>query len=172
MANCTDTSKPAGHPDPPDEPRGQVPRMRSGWLATGAVFLLVAGVALSHRVEPGVRVESVTLAGDVPALRFIPAQPGPCPIALLAHGVTASKETLFRFSEALAAAGFLCVAVDLPGHGASGRRFAPEDNASTLERVGAALGKVDVFLGHSMGAGAGAASVRRGGLVPQHGDRR
>ena len=136
-------------------------------LAAGAMVLLAAGIALSRRVEPGIRVESVTLAGDVPALRFIPADPGPRPVALLAHGVTASKETLFRFSEALAAAGFLCVAVDLPGHGASKRRFAPGENAQTLERVAAVLGRVDVYLGHSMGAGAGAASVRRGGLRPQ-----
>jgi hypothetical protein len=59
------------------------------------------------------------------------------------------------------------VAVDLPGHGASGQRFAPGENAATLERVAAALGKVDVYLGHSMGAGSGAVSVRRGGLRPQ-----
>jgi hypothetical protein len=141
--------------------------MKSGWLAAGPVVLLAAGVALSHLVEPGVRVENVMLSGNVPALRFVPANPGPCPVALLAHGVTASKETLFRFSEALAAAGFLCVAVDLPGHGASGHRFAPGENAATLEQVAAVLGKVDVFLGHSMGAGSGATSVRRGGLRPQ-----
>jgi pimeloyl-ACP methyl ester carboxylesterase len=141
--------------------------MKNGWLTAGAVVLLAAGVALSRLLEHGVHVESVTLAGDVPALRFASANAGPCPVAVLAHGVTASKETLFRFSEALAAAGFLCVAVDLPGHGASGHRFAPGENASTLERVAAALGRVDVFLGHSMGAGAGAESVRRAGLRPQ-----
>ena len=141
--------------------------MRSKWLVVVAVAVVAAGVALSHWVELGVRVESVTLAGDIPALRFIPANPAPCPVALLAHGVTASKETLFRFGEALAAAGFLCVAVDLPGHGASGHRFVPSENATTLERAAGALGKVDVFLGHSMGAGAGAASVRRGGLRPR-----
>src|SRR6266702_6171237 len=83
------------------------------------VSFFAAGVILSRRVEPGVGVEAVTLAGDTPALQFLPANPGPRPVALLAHGVTASKETLFRFGEALAAAGVVCFAVDLPGHGES-----------------------------------------------------
>jgi hypothetical protein len=108
--------------------------MKRWWLPVAAGLALAVGVALSHLMEPGVRVEAVTIARDISALRFIPANAGPCPVALLAHGVTASKDTLVRFGEALAAA---------------------------------ALGRVDVFLGHSMGAGAGAASVRRGGLRPQ-----
>src|SRR5690242_14443312 len=97
---------------------------RANWfIAAAALALIAVGVALSHRIEPGVRVEAVTLAGDTPALRFLPAGSGPRPVALLAHGVTASKETLFRFGEALAAAGFECIAVDLPGHGESPRSF-------------------------------------------------
>jgi pimeloyl-ACP methyl ester carboxylesterase len=124
-------------------------------------------VALSHRIEPGVRVEHETLAGETPALRFHPAGPGPHPVALLAHGVTASKETLFRVGEALAAAGFVCVAVDLPGHGESRRVFSHRENARTLTAVARELGTVEVFLGHSMGAGAGAESVRNGGLGPR-----
>jgi hypothetical protein len=81
---------------------------RPSWVLAAAAALFIAGLVLSHRVEPGVRVEAVTLAGGTPALHFVPATAGPHPIALLAHGVSASKETLFRFCEALAAAELEC----------------------------------------------------------------
>lgn len=132
-----------------------------------AVICVVLGVVLSHWIEPGVRVEAVTLAGDTLALRFSPADADPYPVALLAHGVTASKETLFRFGEELATAGFVCYSVDLPGHGESRRLFSPRQNADTLTAIARELGSVDVFIGHSMGAGAGAESVRSGGLNPR-----
>ena len=132
-----------------------------------AFAILAAGVVLSHRVEPSVHVEGVTLAGDTPALRFLPAALGPHPVALLAHGFTASKETLFRFGEALAAAGFECVAVDLPGHGESARSFSWRGNGGVPERVAQALGSVEVFIGHSMGVTAGAQAVRDAGLSPR-----
>jgi pimeloyl-ACP methyl ester carboxylesterase len=135
---------------------------RASWCITAvALACFAAGVVLSRRVE------AVTLAGDTPALQFRPADPGPYPVTLLAHGVTASKESLFRLGEALAAAGFVCYAVDLPGHGESPRPFLPHENAPTLEGVARALGSVEVFIGHSMGAGAGAEAVRRAGLSPR-----
>ena len=138
---------------------------RANWcvVVVGGAFF-AAGVILSRRVEPGVRVDAVTLAGDTPALQFLPADSGPRPVALFAHGVTASKETLFRFGEAFAAAGFVCFAVDLPGHGESRRLFSLAENAPTLEGIARAIGSVEVFVGHSMGAGAGAKAVRDGGL--------
>jgi pimeloyl-ACP methyl ester carboxylesterase len=85
----------------------------------------------------------------------------------MAHGVTASKETLFRFGEALAAAGFVCYAVDLSGHGESPKRFSARENVNILSAVAGSLGSVDVFIGHSMGAGAGARAVRDGALSPR-----
>lgn len=139
----------------------------NGFFALAALACFALGVVLSRDVEPGIRVEAVTLAGDVPALRFLPAESGPRPVALLAHGVTASKETLFRFGEALAAAGFVCFAVDLPGHGDSAAPFRGRENANTLTRVASTLGSVDIFLGHSMGAYAGAEAVRNGGMEPR-----
>jgi len=140
---------------------------RANWCIAAACVCLVAGVALSHRVEAGVSVKHVTLAGDTPALQFLPADSGPHPVALIAHGITASKETLFRFGEALAAAGFECYAVDLPGHGQSTQPFSFNETAPTLDKVVRSLRSVDVFLGHSMGAYAGAGSVRDGSLKPR-----
>src|SRR5205085_467160 len=103
-----------------------------------------------------VRVEKVMLAGNTPAIRLFPGTPGPYPIALLAHGNLTSKEMLFRFGEALAAAGFDCYSVDQAGFGESPQpctltnlRLKPQE----LER---ALGTVDVFIGQSMGGGMGA----------------
>jgi pimeloyl-ACP methyl ester carboxylesterase len=138
------------------------------WLAALALVALLAGVALSRCIEPGVRVQSVILAGDTPALQFLPTREGTHPVALLAHGITASKETLFRYGEALAAAGFICFSIDLPGHGESPKRFTTSftETVRTVEEVAHGLGHVDVFIGHSMGAGAGAAAISDAGLNP------
>src|SRR6267142_3702238 len=122
------------------------------WFIAGVVAVcFVTGIALSHLIEPGVRVEKVTLAEDTPALKFIPKGAGPHPVALLAHGYAASKETLFRYGEALAAAGFICYSVDQPGHGASPRTFTIIGTVHTLEAIVREVGPVDVFAGHSMG---------------------
>src|ERR1044071_6523712 len=89
------------------------------WIVAAAIICLVMATVLSHVIEPGVRVEKIMLATNTPALRIVPATPGPHPIALLAHGNGGSKEMLFRFGEALAAAGFDCYSVDQAGYGAS-----------------------------------------------------
>jgi hypothetical protein len=123
-------------------------------------------VALSHLIESGVRVQKVTLAEDTPALKFIPTGAGPHPVALLAHGFASSKETLFRYGEALAAAGFICYSVDQPGHGASPRTFTVMDTVQTLEAIAREVGPVDVFAGHSMGGFTGGEAVRQGGMRP------
>ena len=140
---------------------------RRNWIIAGVAPLCFAmGVALSHRIEPGVRVQKVTLAGDTPALKFIPAGPGPHPVALLAHGYAGSKEALFRYGEALAAAGFVSYSVDQPGHGASPRTYAFMEAVHTLEAVAREVGPVDVFAGWSMGGGTGGEAVREGGMKP------
>jgi len=78
------------------------------WTTAAAIAALILGAILSRTIEPGVCVEKIMLATNTPALRLFPATPGPHPIALLAHGNGGSKEMLFRFGEALAAAGFDC----------------------------------------------------------------
>jgi len=62
-------------------------------IAAASFICFVFGLALSHRIEPGIRVQKVTLAEETPALEFLPAGPGPHPVALLAHGYASSKET-------------------------------------------------------------------------------
>ena len=137
------------------------------WPALVGLVGILLGLVLSRCVEPGVQVAAVTLAGDIPALKFTPQPAGAHPVAVLAHGVTASKETLFRFGEALAHAGFVAYAFDFPGQGAARRRFSPGAILRTPERVAQALGHVDIFLGHSMGAYVGGLAVARGQMSPQ-----
>jgi hypothetical protein len=137
---------------------------RRNWFIAGvAAVCVVTGVALSDRIEPGVRVKTVTLAGNTPALEFLPAGLGPHPVALLAHGYW-----YFCYGEALAAAGFECFAFDLPGNGASPQQGVSfyEDGRAVAE-VARAVGPVDVFLGHSIGAYAGSRAVRDGDLKPK-----
>ena len=137
------------------------------WIVVAAIISVGAGAALSHLIEPGVRVQEVTFAEETPALKFIPTGAGPHPVALLAHGYAASKETFFRYGEALAAAGFICYSVDQPGHGASPRKFTVMEAAHTLEAVAHEVGPVDVFVGWSMGGFTGGEAVREGGVKPK-----
>ncbi len=137
------------------------------WIVAAAIASLVAGILLSHLIESGVGVEKMILDGSSPTIHLFPKTSGPHSVALLAHGVTASKETLFRFGEALASAGFDCYAVDLPGHGESRLRFSGPEIVAQMGRIAKTLGRVDVFVGHSMGAGAGQASFWNGDLNPK-----
>ncbi len=136
------------------------------WMVVAAIIMLAAGVALSHVIEPGVRVEKIMLTTNTPALRLFPAAPGPHAIALLAHGCTGSKEMLFRFGEALAAAGFDCYSVDQAGHGESPQPCSRTNLLLGAQEFERALGAADVFIGHSMGGGVGAWSVREAGFRP------
>jgi alpha-beta hydrolase superfamily lysophospholipase len=141
--------------------------MRRNWIIAGvAAICFITGIALSHVIDSDVRVENVTLTQDTPALKFIPAGPGPHPVALLAHGFAGSKETLFRYAEALAAAGFISYSVDQPGHGASPRKSDFMEAVHTLEAVAREIGPVDVFVGQSMGGFTGGEAVRQGRMRP------
>src|SRR5438477_8444716 len=138
--------------------------MSRNWIIAGvAPVCLVTGAALSHVIEPGVRVEKIMLTTNTPALRIFPATPGPHPIALLAHGGGGSKEMLFRFGEAFAAAGFDCYSVDQAGQGESPQPISLTNLILAIPKLERALGGVEVFIGHSLGGGAGAWSVREFG---------
>src|SRR5688572_23781640 len=137
------------------------------WVVAAAIAALILGAILSRVIEPGVRVEKIMLTTNTPALRLFPATPGPHPIALLAHGNGASKEMLFRFGEALAAAGFDCYSVDQAGFGESPQPLSLTNLRLKPQELERALGAVDVFIGQSMGGGVGAWSVREAGFRPK-----
>jgi pimeloyl-ACP methyl ester carboxylesterase len=137
------------------------------WVVAAALAALVLGAILSHRIEPGIRIEKIMLTTNTPTLRIFPATPGPHPKALLAHGGCGSKENLFRFGEALAAAGFDCYSVDQAGQGESPQPFSLTNIFIKPRELERALGGVDVFIGHSLGGGAGAWSVREDGFRPK-----
>jgi len=132
-----------------------------------AIVGLILGAALSRVIEPGVRVESVTLAGNTHALRILPATSGPHPIVNLAHGNGASKEMLFRFGEALAAGGFDCYSVDQAGFGESTQSSSLTNRRLSFVEAERELGEVDVFIGYSMGSGTGSWCVREAGFRPK-----
>jgi pimeloyl-ACP methyl ester carboxylesterase len=137
--------------------------------------MLGVGAILSRAVEPGVRVEKIMLTTNTAALRIFPATPdlavaitkGPHPVALLAHGNGGSKEMLFRFGEALAAAGFNRYSVDQAGYGESPLACSVTNLMRSSRELERALDPVDVFVGHSMGGGVGEWSVREAGFRPR-----
>ena len=137
------------------------------WVIAAAIAALIPGAILSRVIEPGVRVEKIMLTANTPALRLFPAAPGPHPKALLAHGGGGSKEMLFRFGEAFAAAGFDCYSVDYAGHGESPQGCSLTNMLLNFQEFAGALGAVDVFIGHSLGGSLGAWSVREGGFRPK-----
>src|SRR5262249_44838036 len=53
------------------------------------------------------------------------------------------------------------------GHGASQQAFSAPQAEDELVRIAREVGRVDVFVGHSMGAGLGAWAVRENGLRPR-----
>src|SRR5215203_4220887 len=115
----------------------------TNWLVAAAVAALILGGILSRMIEPGVRVENIMLTTNTPALRIFPATPGPHPIVLLAHGDGASKEMLFRFGEALAAASFDCYSVDQAGYGESPQTCSRTNARHYFLEAEQALGEVD-----------------------------
>ena len=137
------------------------------WLIAGVTAVLIVGVVLARMIEPGVRVEKVMLTTNSPALRIFPESPGPHPKALLAHGNGGSKENMFRFGEALAAAGFDCYSVDQAGYGESPQSCSHTNIRLNFLEAERALGPVDIFIGHSMGSGTGSWSVREAGFRPK-----
>jgi pimeloyl-ACP methyl ester carboxylesterase len=137
------------------------------WVIAAASAALILGAILSRVIDPGVRVEKTMLTTNTPALRIFPAAAGPHPIVLLAHGNGGSKEMMFRFGEALAAAGFDSYSVDQAGYGESPQPCSLTNLLLNFQELARALGEVDVFIGHSMGGGVGAWSVREGGFRPK-----
>lgn len=84
-------------------------------------------------------------------------------VALLSHGWNSNAWDLYPVVESLRKAGWTVVAADQPGHGNStGRHSSFPQFARNLERVWRSLPRVDAFVGHSVGAAAGALAISRG----------
>lgn len=88
----------------------------------------------------------------------------PQKLALLAHGWNGCAWQLHPVAEHLRKHGYTVVAFDQIGHGRStGSHTTFPQFARVLEKVAATLPKsVDLFVGHSMGAAAGALALSRG----------
>ena len=74
-------------------------------------------------------------------------------IAVLVHGIMSDSRTWRRVGPALAERGYRVVAVDLRGHGASGPadEYPNEAYGADIIETIAALGGVDLVIGHSLG---------------------
>jgi hypothetical protein len=77
------------------------------WVIAAAIAALILAAILSSVIELGRPRRKIMLTTNTPALRL--SRKLTASIALLAHGGGGSKEMLFRFGEAFAAAGFDCV---------------------------------------------------------------
>lgn len=151
----------------PTTPARRSIQRKNQFLIAASLICILLGAMFSHRIEPGVRVSRLTLATNTPALRIFPATGGAHGLVLLAHGEGASKEMLFRFGEALAAAGFDCYSVDQAGFGESSQPCTISRRRESFVAAEQALGAVDVFIGYSMGCGTGSWSVREAGFRPR-----
>jgi dienelactone hydrolase len=132
-----------------------------GFLLVGLASMLLAPVSR------GIDVSRTTVGpdGDVPVRLYVPRSVGEvaAPGVVVVHGFAGSAALMHTWSLALAHAGFVVAAPDLPGHGASTvahANRATDQVASveaTLEHLRATPG-VDGgrigLLGHSMGSGA------------------
>lgn len=84
-------------------------------------------------------------------------------VALLVHGWEGRGSQLARFVEPLLREGFRVVAFDAPGHGdAPSRRGSVVDHARAVDAVARCLGRVDLVVGHSVGAAASLLATRFG----------
>jgi pimeloyl-ACP methyl ester carboxylesterase len=153
-------------------------------LVAGAL-LLGLGLLLLAPTGRGITVEDVRVGADgaLPVRVYVPdavrdrdaADTRSAPGVVVAHGFAGSAMLMHSWSLALAHAGFVVVAPDLPGHGASGLPLAgpggalPEAVLTALTHL-RSLDAVDAdrvaLLGHSMGSGAVlAAGIERSDLV-------
>jgi dienelactone hydrolase len=135
-------------------------------FVAGSVLLAIALLLLAP-VARGVETSDRIVGGDpgLPVKVYVPegAAPGGAPGVVVAHGFAGSAALMQTWSLALAQAGFVVVAPDLPGHG--GNELPLADRSERLaEAVALAaehlvtIPEVDVrrtaSLGHSMGSGA------------------
>ena len=137
-------------------------------LAVGLLLVVLAALLIVP-VGRGIDVVRVAPGGDGPPGRvYVPvaASPGSSPGVVVAHGFAGSAALMHTWSLALAHAGFVVVAPDLPGHGTD-MTAPPTDGVEGGLLASAVLAAADRLraipavdpdriglLGHSMGSGA------------------
>lgn len=139
-----------------------------GHLAPGRAARIAERLFTSPPTRPMHEREHAFLATGTPfavqhdAMSLAAWSWGSGPTILLMHG-WGSRASRFRFfAPALAAAGYRAVALDGPGHGATGgTRATMPEFAAAIARVVAQVGPVSGYLGHSLGAGAVLLAMRR-----------
>jgi pimeloyl-ACP methyl ester carboxylesterase len=122
-------------------------------------------VTFDRAADPRAGSEPIVIAGD--GIRFTGLTwratgdgPGSGRDAVLLHGVQSSAATMARTARAMAAAGWRCIALDMPGHGWTRWLDGAEDEArydrrNIVRLVGAAVVAVahrPTLIGHSWGA--------------------
>jgi pimeloyl-ACP methyl ester carboxylesterase len=147
--------------------RRGLPGTVAGRRAAIAAVLLTLAVLLLAPTGRGITVEDRTVGpdGGLPLRVYVPqgTAAGSGPGVVVAHGFAGSAALMHTWSLALAHAGFVVVAPDLPGHGANLASLAdrpdrlPEAVTAALAEL-RAMPEVDAgrvaLLGHSMGSGA------------------
>lgn len=85
-------------------------------------------------------------------------------IAVLVHGIMSDSRTWRRVGPELAERGYRVVAVDLRGHGKSGRadEYPMEAYGADIVETVKGFGGVDIAIGHSLGAGAVLLAIEAG----------
>lgn len=88
--------------------------------------------------------------------------------ALIIHGWGSRSTHLYTYSEAMIEAGYTVISVDGPAHGKStGSSTDMMEYAQAIVAVERHVGKIDVVIGHSFGAGCILLGVNRFGFNPE-----
>ena len=130
-------------------------------LAIGAI---AAGLWQLEAAGRGLAVERATV-GETPATLWRPAESGPAPAVVIAHGFAGSRQLMHSFALTLARNGYVAVGFDFRGHGRNPRPMTGDvtDDAGATATLLAELRRVVAFardhpasdgrvavLGHSM----------------------
>ena len=159
--------------------RRRLPGTVAGRRASAGMLLAALSALLLLPIERGLIVEDRIVGPDdgLPVRVYVPEGSGPsgAPGVVVTHGLAGSAALMHTWSLALARAGFVVVAPDLPGHGRNpapmvGRGDGLRDAVLVAVEHLSSVPEVDArrvgLLGHSMGSGAVLdAAIARPGTV-------
>ncbi len=90
------------------------------WWRARYPYALTSGTDSDRNLSAMNPLPQVRSVEEIPMLVSVPASHTfgtPLPVVIFQHGITADRSNLFGIADALAAAGFAAVAIDLPLHG-------------------------------------------------------